>query len=129
MARRLIMALSVVVFVRANVPAMAGGCKGCNKIAEGKDGFCCGKGSAFGVKLTSQKLYEALKGKEIKPEQAKNCPCADCKTALKTNGKCDRCKVAGGKMYASPVSYALAKGAPMSVKPIESSTRISSRYM
>jgi hypothetical protein len=68
---------------------------------------------AFGVKLASQKLYKALEGRTITAAEAEKCPCPDCKKAATGKGCCDRCQFTGGKLYGSPVSYALAKGKPM----------------
>ncbi len=113
MARKILIALAMAAVVGATSPALAGACKDCDKVAKGSDGFCCGKGKAFGVQLTSPKLYTALEGREVSAEDAKKCPCPDCKKALETKGSCDRCKFTAGKMYKSPVAYALAKGMPM----------------
>ncbi len=109
MVRKVLMAISVAAFVAATAPAMAGGCKGCDKLAKSRDGWCCGKGKAFGVELASKKLYTALAGHEADGEKIR---CPGCKTALKTSGKCKHCKVAAadGKLFRSPVAHALAKG-------------------
>lgn len=113
---RMLIAASVSVMLTAAAPALADGCKGCQKVATSGEGFCCGKGKAFGVALKSEKLHAALVGQKIDAAMAAKCPCKDCKKALKNNGKCDHCKLVAGKMYQSSVSYALAKGAPMSAE-------------
>ena len=113
MLRKMLAAVTLVALVGAGAPAIAGGCKGCDKIAAGADGFCCGHGRAFGVKLTSKKLYEALSGVAYKEGDIK---CPGCKEAAKHGGKCKHCKVAAthGKFYKSAVAYMLAKGDPIS---------------
>ncbi len=116
MVRRMLLIVGAVALFGATAPALAGSCKGCDKIAKGGDGFCCDKGKAFGVELTSQKLYDALAGTKVDAAMAEKCPCPECRKAIKTNGKCDRCRLVAGKMYKSPVSYALAKGTPMSAE-------------
>lgn len=106
--------LMSVAFVYAGVaPVSAGGCKGCTKVAQAGHGSCCGKSMAFGVKLASQKLYDALEGRAITAQEAAQCPCPDCKKAATTKESCDLCKFTGGKLYNSGVAYALAKGQPM----------------
>jgi len=95
--------------------AVAEGCKGCKLVDKTGEGFCCGKGRAFGVELTSKSLYEALVGHSF---ESSKITCSGCKTALKSNGKCEHCHVAAanGKFYKSPVAHALAKGKPVDVK-------------
>ena len=109
MVRKLLIVLSTAAFLGASAPAMAGGCKGCTKVAEAGEGFCCGKGKSFGVDLTSKKLHAALVGHKFDLEKI-HCP--GCKTAAKTGGSCEHCKVhaADGKFYHSSVAHALAKG-------------------
>ena len=115
MVRTMLTLVASVALFGAAVPAMAGGCSGCAKVAKGSDGFCCGKGKAFGVKLNSKKLYAALAGHKFDKESIK---CPGCKTAAKTNGRCEHCSVgaADGKFFHSKVSYVLAKGKPMSAE-------------
>ena len=115
MLRTMVALLGAVVIVGAATPVMAGGCKGCDKVAKTGDGFCCGKGKAFGVELASKKLYTALAGKKIDIE---NIRCPGCKTAAKTSGKCSHCNVgiADGKVFHSSVSHTLAKGKPMTAE-------------
>lgn len=119
MLRTVLTAMSVLILTGAAVPALADECKGCDKIAKGSDGFCCGKGSVFGVKLTSQKLYDALKGREVSQKDIRDFRCSGCKRAEKTNGSCDQCRFVGGKMYSSWLAYTLAKGAPMSAELVK----------
>lgn len=109
------MMLGVAVLLVAAVPVAQAGCPGCDKVTKGDDGFCCGKGKAFGVELTSESLYKALEGHKA---DAKEIHCPGCKEAFKTNGKCSHCNVAaaGGKMYRSWVSHTLAQGKPVSAK-------------
>lgn len=115
MFRTMLMFAAVVTVVGAGAPAIAGDCKGCAKIASGEDGFCCGKGKAFGIQLASEKLYEVLSGFQYKASDIK---CPGCKTAAKTSGKCSHCNLAAanGKFYRSPVAYTLVKGEPISAK-------------
>jgi hypothetical protein len=109
MLRGMVTLLAVLAFAGFQAPVQAGGCKGCNKVSKSGSGFCCGKGAAFGVKLASQKLQAALAGHRVDLEKH---PCAGCRTAGKTDGKCAGCKTyaADGMVYHSPVSHALAKG-------------------
>ena len=65
MFRTMFSLLAVAAVVGMSTPALAGGCKGCAKVAKSGDGFCCGKGKAFGVKLSSKKLYAALAGRTV----------------------------------------------------------------
>ena len=115
MLRTMLTLLSIVAVVGATSPAVAGDCKGCKAVAKKGEGFHCGKGQIFGVKLASQKLYESLAGKEI---DAANIKCAGCKTAVETSGKCEHCKVAmaNGRVYHSMVGHTLAKGMPVTAK-------------
>ena len=99
MVRKVLIAVSVAAFVAAAAPAMAGGCNGCDKLARGSEGWCCGKGKAFGVELASKKLYTALAGHEADSEKVR---CPGCKTALKTSGKCAHCKVAQSAPWVRP---------------------------
>lgn len=56
-------------------------------------------------------MVGSVVGHKISASEAKNCPCDDCKSVAKTGeGSCDRCKYTAGKMFKSPVAYALAKG-------------------
>lgn len=113
MARSLLaLAVSSVLLVSVT-PALAGGCAGCSKVAKVGEGFCCGKGKIYGVKLSSKKLYAALAGHKIDDEAIK---CAGCKAAAKSNGRCEHCGVgaADGKLFHSKPSHALAKGTVVS---------------
>ncbi|MCH9034554.1 MAG: hypothetical protein IID42_08625 [Planctomycetes bacterium] len=113
MLKNLAMMMSLA-FVYAGVaPVSAGGCKGCTEMTRAGHGSCCGKSMAFGVQLTSQKLYDALAGRTVTSAEAGKCPCSDCKKASSGKGGCDRCQFTGGKLYSSGVAYALAKGQPM----------------
>ena len=79
--------LMSVAFVYASVaPVSAGGCKGCTKMAQAGHGSCCGKSMAFGVKLASQKLYDALEGRALSTIEVTTCPCPDCKKAATGKG-------------------------------------------
>jgi hypothetical protein len=113
MMRTMATLLCTVVITAAAAPAMAGGCKGCDKVAKKGEGFCCGKGIAYGVELSSEKLQAALSGKHV---NATNC--AGCKAAAKGNGRCAHCNVgvANSKVYRSSVSYRLAKGTRVTAK-------------
>jgi len=113
MMRRMMLTVGTVAIAAMSSSAFAGDCAGCAKIAKAGDGFCtgCGKGQAFGVQLTSQKLHAALAGEKVDAATVK---CPGCKAALATEGKCEHCKsfAAEGKMFHSPVAHALAKGKP-----------------
>lgn len=115
MVRKLLIVLSAAAFIGASAPAMAGGCKGCAKVAKTGEGFCCGKGKSFGVDLASKKLHAVLVGHTFDVEKI-HCP--GCKTAAETGGSCEHCKVhaADGKFFHSAVAYALAKGKFMSAE-------------
>ena len=80
MVRTMLTLVASVAFCGAAVPAMAGGCSGCAKVAESNEGFCCGKGKAFGVKMNSKKLYTALAGHKIQEDKIK---CYGCEGATK----------------------------------------------
>lgn len=112
MVRRMLFTVGVAAVLVANAPALAGGCKGCAKVAKASDGFCCGKGKAFGVDLTSKQLHAALVGYAVEADKIR---CPGCKVAMKTSGSCDYCKViaADGKFYRSHVAAVLAKGSPV----------------
>lgn len=119
MVRSMLMLVSALAFVGAAAPAMAGDCKGCDKVARDGEGFCCGKGIAYGVKLTSKKLHTALVGSKYDGNEIK---CPGCKHAIETNGKCEHCKlaVANGRFFHSPVAHTLAKGKLVSAKEASS---------
>lgn len=106
---RNVMVLACALALVGMVSPVKAGCKGCDKVAKSGDGFCCGKGKAFGVELTSKKLYGALAGFKVDKDKIK---CAGCKKAAETSGRCDNCKMsmANGKAYHSTVSHSLAKG-------------------
>lgn len=111
MSRKLLVLVGIVAVVGLGPVAVAGECPGCKKVAETGEGFCCGKGLAYGVQLTSKPLYEALAGVEVQPDKI---TCPGCKTAVKEQGWCSHCQIgmAQGKSYHSPMAYALAKGKP-----------------
>ncbi len=115
MVRGVLVLAAAVVVAGASAPALAGACKACDKIAHGDDGFCCGKGQIFGLKLASKTLYEALAGHAV---DAKSLTCSGCKVAAKTDGSCAHCQVvaANGKFYHSRAAHILAKGKPVSVR-------------
>lgn len=115
MAKKLL-ALAVGMTI-ASWSSAAMACDGQDKTASGakvslvKDttGFEDGSGILYGVKLVSEKLYNALVGFEINKDKMR---CPSCKTAFEHNGQCEHCRIgiADGKAYRSPVSYRLAKG-------------------
>ena len=109
MLRKIVVVAALSAVVGIVSPAIAGACKGCAKVASSGEGFCCDKGIAFGVPVSSKKLSEALAGVEVDPGSIK---CAGCKSAASSNGQCDHCKVGivDGKAYRSMVAYHLAKG-------------------
>lgn len=113
MLRKSIVIASVILLSGLYVQSVEAGCKGCDKIAKGKDGFCCGKGKAFGVEIKSKKLHAALAGHKITKEDAAKSTCKGCKKAIAEHGRCEHCNVIAGQWYRSPVSYALAKGTPV----------------
>ena len=110
MLRTLLTLAGVVALLGAGAPAIAGGCKGCDKVAHKGEGFCCGKGQAFGVELTSRKLYNQLEGHAVDTEKIK---CSGCKYAAKTGGRCSHCNVgiANGKAYTSTVAHMMPASA------------------
>lgn len=112
--RNLMVLGCVLAFAGAANPAMAG-CKGCDKVAKSGEGFCCGKGKIYGVELTSEKLFKAMEGSKVDKAEMK---CPGCKKAAETNGKCEHCNVsiANGQAFHSNVSFALAKGTPVSAE-------------
>ncbi len=107
----------VVALLGAVTPAIAGDCKGCKIVAKKGEGFCggCNKGKAFGVELTSRKLYDQLAGHSVDIEKMK---CSGCKHAAATGGRCSHCNVGivNGKAYASTVAHTLAKGMTVNVE-------------
>ena len=115
---RTMLTLTCVLTVAA-LPAVAraAACSGCKTVRDKGEGFCCGKGQAFGVDLTSQKLHETLAGKKVNPDQMK---CTGCKSAAAANDVCKHCKTGAfdGKVYKSMVAYALAKGKPVTQKDV-----------
>ena len=113
MLRKVCLVLGALAVAGLVSPAMAGDCPVCKKVADEGEGFCsdCGKGLAYGVKMASKTLYDALVGVNIKQDKM---TCPGCQAAAKKNGWCDHCNVglAGGKAYKAPVAYYLAKGKP-----------------
>ncbi len=94
------------------LPALAETCPGCSNVADKGEGWCCGKGMAYGVKIPNRALYDTVIGKEVKADQIK---CPGCKTAAESDGVCTHCNVgvANGKAFPSMVAYRLAKGKPL----------------
>jgi len=118
MVRTTVALLSIAVFAGFQAPVRACECPGCAKVAETGEGFCCDKGKAFGVELTSKELYDALVGHKMDLEKH---PCPGCRNAGKHNGHCAHCGTyaVNGEVYHSPVAYALAKGKPMPKELVE----------
>ena len=116
MTRFLLACVCGAAFLAVSSPAVVA-CPGCDQVVKDKEGFCCGKGMAFGINLTSEKLYKTLAGVEMDSTKMK---CGLCKKAAETDGKCAHCNVqfAKGKAYKSPVSYALAKGDPIAKEKV-----------
>lgn len=89
-------------------PVLAGG--QCCELAKAKNGWCthCGVGFAYGVQMGSQKLHDELKPTPVTDEPK----CAECSTAIKTNGVCPTCHYGYiGKMrFRSLHAYHLARG-------------------
>ena len=114
MIRKIMVLGCLLAFAGAANPALAG-CKGCDKVAKSGEGFCCGKGKIYGVELSSEKLFKALEGHKVDKAEMK---CPGCKKAAEENGKCSHCNVsiANGQAFHSNVSYALAKGTPVSAE-------------
>ena len=115
MIRKLIGVGCVLVLMAMAAPTWAGDCKGCQTIAEGKDGFCHGKGRIFGVELASQKLYDTLAGAAIDKTKL---DCPGCKAAAKNDGWCDKCKLAlaGDRAFRSPYAHRIARGQAVNVE-------------
>ena len=88
------------------------GCKGCNKVKKAGEGFCCGKGTIFGLKVSNQAVYDLLAGTEGMAEKMKNSRCPSCREAFANNGSCEHCKVyvANGRVYKSWAAHVLASG-------------------
>ena len=122
MVRKIIVLLGVTAFAGLGARAIAGdGCAGATASAESKDKFADGKGQVFGVELSSQKLFDSLTGLSVEEDKIQ---CPGCSKAYKNQGRCEHCKVfaANGKFYKSPVSYALAKGTPVTAEMMASSS-------
>jgi hypothetical protein len=111
MVRMTVAALAAATLAMMPMSAQAGGCKGCAKVAKEGKGFCCAKGVAFGVEMSSKKLYKTVSAHEV---DADKIHCPGCKKALAENGCCKHCHFAAvdGKSYTSQVAYTLAKGMP-----------------
>ena len=77
----------------------------------------CGVGYFAGVKLKSQDVLEALKGRTVEGGEIK---CGACKTAYASDGVCTHCSVvfADKKVYHSSVAHRLAKGKAKDVEGI-----------
>ncbi len=116
MLRNLMMLACVAGLVVVASPALAGDCAGCTKVSDSGDGFCCGKGLAFGVNLTSQNLYKALVGEKV---DAAKIECKGCKKAAGEGGSCCGKSFAHGNAYKSPVAFKLAKGEAYTAKKAE----------
>lgn len=112
MLRKLLVVACIVGVAAVASPAMAG-CPGCDKVVKAGEGSCCGKSMAFGVKLASAKLYEALTGIAVDESATK---CGGCKSAAKSSGSCCGKSFANGKSYTSPVAHILAKGKPVTAE-------------
>ena len=106
---------SAVAMAAGSAPAMAGGCKGCDKVAKEGAGWCCEKGKVFGMPLASKPLYEALAGRGMKKVYMES-RCEGCRTAAMNNGRCEHCKLGGAyrQLYGSPFAHAVALGEPYS---------------
>jgi len=108
--RTMLLSAALVWLCAAN--AQADDCTACQKMAQTGMGFCeqCGHGKAFGVDVSSKKLYDALAGEEVK--NIDEVKCEGCKTALRSNGKCTHCKVGAARhqLYKSSVAHAIAIG-------------------
>lgn len=125
MRRKLMMLACLAAVGSFSFSAVAGDygkCKGCEKVKKAGEGFCdgCGKGVAYGLKLASRSLFDALAGTEGAIEDLKNSKCPGCKTAATTNGTCSGCKifVANDRVYLSPAAHALARGTPITDKKV-----------
>lgn len=113
MIRALVVLGSAVAMAAGSAPALAGGCKGCNKVAKDGQGWHCNKGQVFSVPLTSKPLYDALAGKGIKKVYMET-KCEGCRTAAMKNGRCEHCNLGGAyrKLYGSPFAHTIALGEP-----------------
>ncbi len=97
-------------------PTFAGpGCPGCKAVEEKGEGFCCGSGKIFDLKLTSKVVFDILAGDAAKVSKAKYSPCPACKEAATQGGSCEHCKlfVTDGKAYQSKAAFVLASGKPI----------------
>jgi hypothetical protein len=79
------------------------------------DGWCehCQVGYVAGVKIQSNKLYDALQGQPVKDAASIKCPA--CKAAFENDGTCNHCRASfvGKTRYGSNVAYRLARGQAM----------------
>jgi hypothetical protein len=79
--------------------------------AKADAGWCgdCKMGYVDGVRVKSQKLYEAV---GPSPNEGEKIDCDGCKKAMASGGVCEKCKVGylGKNHYHSVVGYRLAKG-------------------
>lgn len=111
MIRRMLLLGAAGVWI-SGAAVRADDCTACKTMAETGSGYCekCGHGKAFGVDVSSKKLYDTLAGMEVKNVDEVKCP--GCQRALKTNGKCTECNVAAANkhFYKSMAAHAMAKG-------------------
>jgi hypothetical protein len=114
MLRKGLVALCMAGLLVLASPVLADDCTACKDIAAKGEGFCtsCNEGAAFGVKMSSKKLYDAVAGQTVEVDKV---TCEGCKKALAENGVCETCKAgaADGKVYSSMAAYRLAKGKPV----------------
>ena len=111
MRKACVLVACVVALAFVVAPALAGEDCSCTEIKKAGYGFCkgCEKGTIFGVKLTSAKLYDALAGTEVDVSKIK---CESCKAAAEKNGVCTKCNVgmADKHLYHSLAAHTLALG-------------------
>ncbi len=107
---RLLRNTSITILVLGIAAVQAYGECNCD-VAKVKSGWCkdCKVGYFAGVKIKSEKLFEALDGKEVDEDAIK---CGSCKKAYSSDGVCTHCRVgfANKKVYHSWVAQRLVIG-------------------
>ena len=92
----------------------------CKQIHATGQGWCdkCNSGMAFGVPITSKKLYTALAGTKVDAAKVK---CPGCKTAPKDGGTCEHCHAGfhAAQAYHSLVAYTLSQGMHVDPKNVK----------
>ncbi len=113
MRKALFVPATMVAMLALGAAAYAGDCT-CTA-TKTDDGWCqdCKVGYVAGVKIKSEKLYNALEGQAVADASTIKCPA--CKAAIENDGSCDHCQAsfANKTRYSSRVAYRLARGQAM----------------